>query len=77
MPKRKYKDDEKERKYRNKQRHINYSATALYVRSRYTEEDDKLILAHEIPDRQLSEIIRHSVQSIQIRRSRLKGGIVK
>ena len=77
MPKRKYKDNEKERKYRNKQRHINYASTALYIRSRYTKEDDKLILAHEIPDRQLSEIIHHSVQSIQIRRSRLKGGIVK
>ena len=77
MPKRRYKDNEKERIYRNNQRHINYSSTALYERSRYTEEDDKLILAHEIPDRLLSEIIHHSVQSIQIRRSRIKGGIVK
>lgn len=77
MPKRRFKDDEKQRIYRNKQRQTNYASTAKYVRSNYTEEDDKLILAHEISDRQLSEIINHSVQSIQIRRSRLKKGIIK
>ena len=74
MPKRRFLDPEKERKYRNKQRKINYSTTALYARCNYTEYDDKLILEHIIPDRQLSEIIHHSVQSIQIRRCRLKKG---
>lgn len=49
-----------------------YSKTAIYSHSYYTPEEDRLILAHEITDNELSKKIKHSVKSIQIRRSRLK-----
>ena len=49
-----------------------YTRTAIYQRSCFTKKDDELVLAHEIPDKELSKIIKHSVMSIQIRRSRLK-----
>ena len=40
----------------------------------YTCEEDKLVLAHSIPDRELAKKLGRSVQSIQIRRNRLKNG---
>lgn len=49
-----------------------YAKTAIYSHSYYTPEEDRLILAHEITDTELSKKIKHSVKSIQIRRSRLK-----
>ena len=49
-----------------------YAKTAIYNYSYYTPEDDKLILEHTITDNELSKKIKHSVKSIQIRRSRLK-----
>ena len=53
-----------------------YAKTAIYSHSYYTPEEDRLILAHEITDNELSRKIKHSVKSIQIRRSRLKKKIV-
>lgn len=49
-----------------------YNRTAIYQRHYFTPKEDELVLAHEIPDNQLSRLIKHSVMSIQIRRSRLK-----
>lgn len=42
----------------------------------WTEEEEEMVLRHDIPDSQLSMIIGHSVAAIQIRRSRLKRGLV-
>lgn len=38
----------------------------------WTDDDDEQVLAHAIPDRELSERIGRGVQAIQLRRSRLK-----
>lgn len=59
------------RKYRNHQRKQNYASSQKGKRKPFTPEEDEKILKHEITDRELSEIIYHSVESIQIRRSRL------
>ena len=67
-----YRDKEKCRKIRNKQRQRNYAKTAKYLPKEWTEEDDALVLEHKMPDRELSKLIEHSVQSIQVHRSRLK-----
>ncbi len=63
---------EKYREMRNASRKRNYAQTAKYERRIWTEEEDKRVLAHDVPDRQLSSEIRRSVQAIQIRRTRLK-----
>lgn len=39
---------------------------------RYTSEEDELVLRHDIPDRDLAQLINRSVASIQNRRWKLK-----
>lgn len=39
----------------------------------WTEAEDRAVLAHSIPDRELAERIGRSVQAIHVRRSRLRG----
>ena len=38
----------------------------------WTPDEDRLVLGHDIPDRRLASKLGRSVQSIQIRRWRLK-----
>ena len=57
---------------RNKQRQRNYARSANYGHNEWTHEEDSMVLEHSISDRELSEIIHHSVQAIQVRRCRLK-----
>ncbi len=63
---------EKYREMRNASRKRNYAQTAKYERRIWTKEEDKKVLEQNVPDRQLSNEIRRSVQAIQIRRTRLK-----
>ena len=67
-----YKDKEKYKKtcYFQKKRY--YEKTAIYPRDTFTMWMDDLILAHTIPDSELSKIIKHSVAAIQGRRYKLK-----
>ena len=44
-----------------------------YIPREWSIQEDKLILEHKIPDRELSNQIQRSVTAIQVRRSRLKG----
>lgn len=67
-----YKDQEKYRKYRNNYKRRYYGKTAIYEPHRYTEEEDALVLEHKMTDTDLSNLIGHSVASIQTRRGRLK-----
>ena len=67
-----YRDKEKCRKTRNRQRQRNYAKTAIYPPKEWAEEDDALVLEHKMSDRELSKLIEHSVQAIQVHRSRLK-----
>lgn len=68
-----------ERKYktavkRQKQRYRAKTAFK-YERRYWLPEEDALVLAHNIPDPELSEMISRSVQAIHIRRSRLKSTV--
>ena len=70
-----YKDREKARILRNKQRKRNYAKgriNATNSKSRYTEKELLLILDHDITDAELSKLLGRSVESIQIKRARLK-----
>lgn len=52
-----------------------YAQTAFLYRSRpWTEKEDRLVLAHEISDRELSSLICRSMKAISNRRWRLKRG---
>ena len=59
-------------KTRNAQRRRYYHKTAVYERSYWTPEQDKMILEHDLTDTELSAIVGHSVSAIQARRHRLK-----
>ena len=48
----------------------------LYPSSRFTPEEDDLILKHRMPDRELAEKLKRSIESIQLRRHRLKKKMV-
>lgn len=67
-----YRDPEKYRQYKNRTFRKYYGKTAIYPSHRYTDDEDELILKHEMTDHELSNLIGHSVKSIQIRRHRLK-----
>ena len=79
MPNRKngYRDMEKFLKTRNAQRQRYYNKTAIYKPSRWTFEQDMMVLEHTIPDSKLSAIIKHSVRAIQHRRCILKKAIIE
>lgn len=52
-----------------------YAETSFrYERRGWTSEEDAQVLAHSIPDRELSALIRRSMKSISNRRWRLLGG---
>lgn len=55
-----------------------YAQTAFkYGRRDWTREEDELVLAHSIPDRELSSLIRRSMKSISNRRWRLRDAASK
>ena len=57
---------------RNGQRARYYKKTAKYPRKLWNPEEDELVLNSELCDSDLSVVLRRSVESIQVRRSRLK-----
>lgn len=67
-----YKDKDKARKIRNVQRQKYYAKTAVYPARLWSADEEKAVLAHSIPDMELSVLIGRSVESIQLKRSRLK-----
>lgn len=77
MKKSEFRDLEKYKatKRRQQNRWRQRGGAYLYEKTNYTAEDDDLILRHEITDRELSQIIKHSVGAIQRRRCELKKGI--
>lgn len=77
MPKRlkDYADSAKARAHRNRHRKKNYRSSPGEpgVRgTKWTEDDLMAVLAHEVPDRELSKMIGRSLESIQVMRSKLK-----
>lgn len=67
-----YSDKERARNLRNMHRKRNYSKTQGYPPRDWTVGEMDLILNSEKTDRELAEILKRSVQSIQIKRCRLK-----
>ena len=69
-----FKDKNKARIYRNRQRNLNYSKTmdAENKGYRWTSEDERMVLSFKGIDAELSEIIGRGVRAIQIKRTRIK-----
>lgn len=64
--------------YKNEIRKRNYASTRKPSnRRKFTAKEDSLIMSHNITDRELSDLIMRSCQSIQTRRQRLKSGQAK
>lgn len=66
-----YRDKDKLRKTMNAQRKRYYKQTQLYTTKKWTDEEIDLILNSKMPDRELSDYLKRSMQSIQIKRCRL------
>ena len=66
-----YKDKSKWLKTSNNQKRRYYSRTQCGSHP-WTFKQDMMVLEHNMPDRELSALIGHSVQAIQDRRYRLK-----
>ena len=70
-----YRDMEKYRETRNRQKQRyrdQFSENNKNARSAWTEGEIALVLAHAVPDRELSKQIGRSVTAIQIQRARAK-----
>lgn len=68
-----YKDLEKLKQDRKGQKRRYYGKTAyLYAKRPWSQMEIDLVMAHEIPDAELSAIIERSLGAIQIKRSQLK-----
>jgi hypothetical protein len=59
---------------RNFYRRKNYRQTSGYPYRSWTQHEIDLVLAHNMPDRELSTQIQRSVMSIQLMRCRAKKG---
>ncbi len=77
----KFKDNPKAGiEYRNKQRKINYlngRGECKKQCQRYTPDEDAIIMKHELTDREIANRLNRSVQGVQLRRSKIKNGVVK
>lgn len=58
------------------QRYRQRTGAYQYPRLSFLPEEDDLILKHSMPDRELAEKLKRSVESIQLRRYRLKKKMV-
>ena len=71
-----YADPWKALAYRNEQRSKNYYGNTAKPRKRthksWSEEEDEMVKAHDIPDRELSTLINRTISAIQQRRNELK-----
>lgn len=72
----KYRNSEKGRATRQKIKDRYYDRHRKEPQ-RWTPEKDDLILAQQRSDKELSELIGHGIRAIQVRRSKLKRGIMK
>ena len=72
MKKELYRNPDLYKRTKRRQSKRYYAKYDKYEKRPFTEDDDTLILAHEITDPELSKQIRQSVQRIQSRRNYLK-----
>lgn len=71
--KKSYKNLDKYRKMHNaqNQRYRNRTGSYKYEPKTWGIWEDDLVLKHDMPDRELSAMLKRSVQAIQVRRCRL------
>lgn len=67
-----YQDKDKARSLRNLHRKRNYAKTQGYPKREWTIQEMDLILNSNKSDAELAKVLKRSVQSIQIKRSRIK-----
>ena len=72
-----YRSRKKEVSQAQNKKYYNKTSNARNGRRRFTEQELVLIWQHNITDTELSERIGRSVQSIQIKRSRMKTGLIQ
>lgn len=70
--KERYADMEKFNKTRKNQRKRYYQKTQMYKGRPWSQDEERLVLEHKIPDSELSRKIKRSVGAIQTRRRVLK-----
>lgn len=61
-----------ETKRKQSQRYRERTGSGKYPRKTWSEQDDRLVLAHKMSDRKLAKIMQRSANAIQKRRSRLR-----
>ena len=70
-----YADPVLAQQYRNYQRFQNYYGDNInrkVTRKRWSAKEDKMVLAHEIKDRELAKLLNRTVPAIQQRRNELR-----
>lgn len=73
-----YKDLDKYAEYMNRNKKKNYAKGNVDCKQHnWTVEEVNLIMESKLTDRELSKIINHSVQAIQIQRSRVRNKLEK
>lgn len=77
MPKtlKNFADSERAREYRNRQRERNYALCPGDDDVRYTRWQDwerRLVMKHDIPDREISRMTGRSVHAIQVMRYKMR-----
>lgn len=70
--KKRYREKHPEYYYAEKRKYYRKTAFNVNYKQRFSDEEIDMIINHEIPDSELSKKIGRSVQSIQIKRSRLR-----
>lgn len=75
-----YKDKDKLKAYKKRER-IRYYHSGDFIEDksrhlRYTEDEDRVIMLSDETDREIAKAFNRSIKSIQLRRHRLKNGLV-
>jgi macrodomain Ter protein organizer (MatP/YcbG family) len=66
-----YADKEKLRITRNAQRKRYYNKTSTHTRKKWTDNEIELLFNNDLNDHELSDLLKRSVQSIQLKRCRV------
>lgn len=61
-----------EKSYEYEKKYYNKTTNAKNRYSRWSKEEDNLVIKHNIPDRELSKILGRSMKAINVRRAKLK-----
>lgn len=74
-----YKDQDRFRRYRNRYKK-RYNAKRDYSggkKIRWSTDEDKIVLAHEMTDTEIAKMLKRSINAIQVRRVLLKKRMIR